>query len=99
MWTMCSVDKYNDITDTNTKARTNITNWKAHTLDLATTHAKLADSPKPMSKRHLCMIIGYNEATQELAVSDSWGPRYALRWVPVPVTNWVSNGGILMILP
>jgi hypothetical protein len=45
------------------------------------------------------MIIGYNEKTNELAVSDSWGARFELRWVPVPVAAWASNGGFFMILP
>ena len=45
------------------------------------------------------MIIGYNEATQELAVSDSWGARFELRWVPLSVANWANNGSIVMILP
>lgn len=99
MWTMCSMDEYNDIVDSNTQARAQITDWKAHTLDIVTSHAKLTGSTKPNSNRHLCMIIGYNEATQELAVSDSWGPRFALRWVPIAVANWVSNDKIFMILP
>ena len=45
------------------------------------------------------MIVGYNEATNELAVSDSWGPSFERRWVPVPVANWASQGGLFMILP
>jgi hypothetical protein len=45
------------------------------------------------------MIIGYNETTQEIAVSDSWGARFERRWVPVAVADWVSTGNIFMILP
>lgn len=45
------------------------------------------------------MIIGYNEATREIAVSDSWGQRFELRWVPVAVADWAGTGGIFMILP
>jgi hypothetical protein len=45
------------------------------------------------------MIVGYNEATNELAVSDSWGASYERRWVPAPVANWASSGGLFMILP
>jgi len=37
------------------------------------------------------MIIGYNEATNELAVSDSWGPRYEIRWVHTDIANAVSS--------
>ena len=37
------------------------------------------------------MIIGYNKATNEIAVSDSWGPSYAERWVPVEQMEQVSQ--------
>jgi hypothetical protein len=30
---------------------------------------------------HICLIIGYNKQTGEIAISDSWGPRFAERWV------------------
>ncbi len=30
---------------------------------------------------HVCMIIGYNPLTQEIAISDSWGPRFEIRWI------------------
>ena len=43
-------------------------------------------------KFHVCMIIGYNEATQELAVSDSWGANYAMRWVHLDEAAAVGNG-------
>ncbi len=39
---------------------------------------------------HICLIIGYNQEKQEIAISDSWGPEYALRWVPIEAANTVS---------
>lgn len=99
MWTMGSVDAYNKIADENTANRKDVTDWKEHAAELATQSAEYAKADKPKENRHICLIIGYNESTQEIAVSDSWGPRFERRWVPVPVANWVSNGGIFMILP
>jgi Peptidase_C39 like family len=99
MWTMCSLEKYNEIADENTETRSKVADWKAHATKITTDYAKYADRTKEETNHHVCMIIGYNEATQEVAVSDSWGARCALRWVPVSVSNWVSNGGIFMILP
>lgn len=32
---------------------------------------------------HICLIMGYNPQTEEVAISDSWGPEYAERWVPI----------------
>lgn len=99
MWTMCSVDLYNEIADKNTEIRSSVTDWKKHASDIAAQSEEFAKKAKPEENRHICMIIGYNEATQEIAVSDSWGARFELRWVPISVANWASNGGVFMILP
>jgi hypothetical protein len=99
MWRLCSMAAYNEIADKNTSTRSKVTDWKTYATDIAAASAGLAKSPKPEAQYHLCMIIGYNEATQEIAVSDSWGPSFERRWVPISVANWASNGGIFMILP
>lgn len=36
-----------------------------------------------MGGGHICLIVGYNLQTGEIAISDSWGPEYAERWVPL----------------
>ncbi len=41
---------------------------------------------------HVCMIIGYNAQTDELAISDSWGPQFAERWITVEEANAISQG-------
>lgn len=99
MWLLSSMPEYNLIADKNTAARGKVTDWSAHATGIAAAHLELAKSPKPSGNHHICMIIGYNEATQEIAVSDSWGARFELRWVPVPVAAWAGSGGIFMILP
>lgn len=99
MWRMCSAPEYNAAANSNTAARKNVTDWDAHAAAIALSHLDLTKSPKPGSNHHVCMIIGYNEKTRELAVSDSWGASFELRWVPASVANWASNGGIFMILP
>jgi hypothetical protein len=99
MWTLCSMESYNDIANKNTDERKKITDWTAFATQLATAHEDVTKSGKPEENRHICMIIGYNEATQELAVSDSWGARYEIRWVPVAVADWASTGYIFTILP
>ena len=41
---------------------------------------------------HICLIIGYNKQTGEIAISDSWGPEYAERWVKFHEARRVSYG-------
>jgi hypothetical protein len=46
---------------------------------------------------HICLIIGYNKQTGEIAISDSWGARFAERWVPVANMEAASNGNMNII--
>jgi hypothetical protein len=95
LWRMCSMEEYNQIADENTARR----GKEGHVEWLAAKREKVAKYAKPEDRHHLCMIIGYNEKTSELAVSDSWGKRFELRWVPVEVADWANNGSLVMIQP
>ncbi|WP_372846898.1 hypothetical protein, partial [Pontiella sp.] len=46
---------------------------------------------------HICLIIGYNRQTGEIAISDSWGPKFAERWVSVSDAQRVSYGAMNVI--
>ena len=52
-----------------------------------------------MAGGHICLIIGYNPETAEIAISDSWGPVFAERWVPIEEMQLVSHtyGGMYVI--
>lgn len=59
---------------------------------------KLARKLKPNPNNgHICMIIGYNSATGELAVSDSWGPEYRERWWLMEEAQALSQGWLQVI--
>ncbi|MEP2775835.1 MAG: hypothetical protein ABJQ29_13620 [Luteolibacter sp.] len=97
MWSLCSMDEYNDLADENTAGRA--AGDPAFREEMNAKAAKIAETEKPADKHHICMIIGYNEGTNEIAVSDSWGKRFEKRWVPLPVADWASAGKLFMILP
>ncbi|GAA5480930.1 hypothetical protein [Haloferula sargassicola] len=99
MWTLYSLPTYNQIANDNTEARKKVEDWSAWASKVATQTEAYEDREPTPGAYHICMIIGYNETTGELAVSDSWGPRYELRWVPEGVAQWVHGGGLFMILP
>jgi hypothetical protein len=40
---------------------------------------------------HICLIIGYNKQTREIAFSDSWGPRFSERWVSASEAQEVTS--------
>ena len=95
LWRMCSMPEYNEIADKNTGSR----GGDGHAEWLASVRKDFAKREKPSDNHHLCMIIGYNDKTGELAVSDSWGKPFELRWVPIEVAAWVNNGSLILIQP
>ena len=46
---------------------------------------------------HCTMIVGYNKETGEIAFSDSWGERFAERWVRIEEAQAVSKGAFYVI--
>jgi len=46
---------------------------------------------------HICLIIGYNKRTGEIATSDSWGADFAERWVPLEEIRKATVGGMSVI--
>lgn len=99
MWTMRSLEEYNKTANENTSKRKSVTDWAVWAKEIAAKSEVLVKQEAVQDNHHICMIVGYNEATNELAVSDSWGANYERRWVPAPVANWASTGGLFMILP
>ena len=97
LWQMASLKSYNKTVNELTKKRRSggdMSQWAAEVETLA---EQLAPTLHNTANYHICLIIGYNEATSELAVSDSWGPGYALRWVPVEIAKAVTTRGGFVI--
>ena len=73
---------------------------------------KNASSPKAWAEKckkiivpregnpHMCLIIGYNELSQEIAVSNSWGMgEIKPSWVPMHIAQRVSQGKTVVLMP
>lgn len=62
------------------------------------TERKAAKQLKPaLDKMHVCMIIGYNPRTDEIATSDSWGLRHAEKWYTLDEIQAVSQNEMFVI--
>lgn len=97
MWTMYSTETYNSLANTITKQRKQAINYKEWRKALRTI---IEDAPKlykDRNKGHVCLIVGYNKETDEVAVSDSWGPKYELRWISAEVAQTISQGTFYII--
>jgi hypothetical protein len=47
---------------------------------------------------HVRLIIGYNDKTQEILYSDSWGPSHALKRLPLDKA-WAMTKGLIVLKP
>jgi hypothetical protein len=97
MWTMCVNESLNTEISRRTALRTKTTDWEQWKASLKPIRKNADALLRPENSGHLCMIIGYNEATGEIATSDSWGPEFAERWMTVEEAERVSLGDLRVI--
>lgn len=92
-WFLLSTDEYVGRMMENTKLRkgADMNDW-AKTLRRQK-RLKSADR----DSGHICLIIGYNEKTKEIGVSNSWGEKAALTWVRFDDAKTVNFGTFSLI--
>jgi hypothetical protein len=97
MWAMFTTGQFNAAANRRMKQRQEMTDPQAWAESLEEARRMPRRWPKDPEAGHVCMIIGYNEKTGELAVSDSWGPAFAERWVTAEEAKAVSQGQFFLI--
>lgn len=89
IWGMHSTDQFNDIANHTTRMRNN-EEWETYKKNIENIQkTKLSEDE---NRSHVVIIIGYNEETEEIAFSDSWGERYKERWISLKQGKQISNG-------
>jgi hypothetical protein len=96
IWTMFSSREYNQYANQRTIDRQAVTDWDAWETTTKS-NARSTELRKDIRSAHACLIIGYNTATGEIAVSDSWGSSYNERWISAEQAEQVSQGSIYLI--
>ncbi len=81
MWCLTSTKKFNVESNQLSQVRATVSDWAEWKKTLLAASATRLETDTVSN--HMCMIIGYNRATNELAFTDSWGANYAERWVPL----------------
>jgi len=95
MWRMYSVGPFEGIGQSADRmGNESPETWK-QSLKTARKSAKQL-KPAP-DKTHVCMIIGYNPGTDEIATSDSWGLRHAEKWYTLDEVQAVSLNEMFVI--
>lgn len=97
MWCLF-VDKDQEENVTNrSMQRRGVTDWDAYKEMLKPWRRAAKRTKIDHEAAHMRMIIGYNPNTNEIAISDSWGPQFAERWVTVEEANAVSDGRFTVV--
>lgn len=97
MWVMYSTKAYNDLANARTKEREGMSDAAAWKKTLAESRKGQKPLQPNRDEGHMCMIIGYNKETGEVAVSDSWGPAFEERWVHGAEATQISQGTVMVI--
>jgi len=102
MWT-CSIHiPFEKAISYRMKDRSKVTDWNAWGAQLAAQdNQEIANEITGATSAgdHQRMIIGYNAATNEIAISDSWSKAFAIRWMTLPEANAINNGQSYVISP
>jgi len=97
LWGMYVLEDLNDSITARSRARRDVTDWAAYKQSLQPWRKQALRLRGNSGDGHMCMIIGYNAATHEIAISDSWGPQYAERWMTEEEANAISEGKLTVI--
>lgn len=98
MWSMVSEEERNNKITKRSKKRLTVSDWNKWIEELV----PVRKSAKQMiinklKGRHVCLIIGYNKRTKEIAISDSYGPEYAERWITEEEAQAISRDDFRII--
>lgn len=77
--------------------RRKATDWDEYKESLKPVRREARKIKTDPDNGHVCMIIGYNADTQELAISDSWGPAYAERWITIEEAEAIDQREFMIV--
>ncbi|MBL9153157.1 MAG: C39 family peptidase [Verrucomicrobiales bacterium] len=97
VWALQSTKEFNDLANTRLAARKTATEDFAAYASKVKAEAASTQLPGDSNTNHVVIVIGYNEATNEIAFSDSWGEPYKERWITIPEAEQVSMQRFYMI--
>lgn len=97
MWLLKLNPDFYTCIDSRTAERKDVDDWDAWNRSLKPFRREARNIPLDAAGSHVCMIIGYNKKTGEIATSDSWGPKYRERWMTEEEILTLSLGEMLLI--
>jgi hypothetical protein len=97
LWAMFAAEDVEKAISIRTRQRQQVTDWAAYAKTLEPVRRDARRVRPGRDDAHMCMIIGYNPKTDEIAISDSWGPQFAERWITTEEANAISQNEFMVI--
>jgi hypothetical protein len=92
LWPVYNPGKFKALLKDRSALRSAVTDWNdwvSHGLAPARASAYALSA---RGQSHTCLIVGYNDKTQEIAVSNPWGPAYNLCWITEQEAHNLNQG-------
>jgi len=93
-----STEEFNKRVNERMEHRVAVTDWEKWLTEFLPSLKKTIPLKPDPHYRHICLIIGYNEKTREIAISDSWGPRATERWMTEEEARQIQQPGALSVI-
>lgn len=97
LWAITTSDAIDNPINEHTAARAGVVDWKTWADSLKPARQNAKKLAREGDSGHVCLIIGFNRETGELALSDSWGPASAERWITVEEAAAISQGSMAVV--
>lgn len=97
LWGIFFVEDVEGNITNRSRQRREVTNWTAYKEMLKPWKKGARRIRTNIEDGHMCMIIGYNTDTGEIAISDSWGPGFGERWITEEEASTISQGNFTII--
>ena len=98
LFTHYSTEEFNRRVNERMAHRVAVTDWEKWRAAFLPSLKKTAPLKPDPTCGHICLIIGYNEKTHEIAISDSWGPQATERWMLEEEARQIQAQGALSVI-
>lgn len=97
LWALRTSESVNAQINERARARQGVADWKQWADAVKQERRDARKQAKDAMEGHVCLITGYNRATGEIALSDSWGPAYQERWITAEEADALSQGAMAVV--
>lgn len=97
LWGINTSDAIDEHITAHTARRAEVADWAAWGESLKAQRRDARSLARSGDSGHVCLITGFNRATGEIALSDSWGPHSAERWITVEEAAAISQGEMAVV--